>query len=217
MSYQAAIFDMDGLLLDTERVALHAFQQACDRLSLPFLKPVYLNIIGQNAKGIEETILAGYGCDLDYFTLRSVWMEYYHGVVEHQAIPIKEGVINLLEWLTAQQIPMTVATSSAQRSANIKLQLSGLNKYFDRITTGCEVSQGKPHPEIFLLAAERLNTAPQHCLGFEDSNNGVRAGVAAGLQMFQIPDLVTPDSDIIALGHTITPSLSNVLLQLRSA
>lgn len=217
MNYQAAIFDMDGLLLDTERVALQAFKQACEQLSLPFLKSVYLNIIGQNAKGIEQTIQAGYGDDLDYLTLRSVWMEYYHGVVEHQAIPIKEGVINLLEWLTAQQIPMTVATSSAQRSANIKLELSGLNKYFDTITTGCEVSQGKPHPEIFLLAANRLDTPPQYCLGFEDSNNGVRAGVAAGLQMFQIPDLVTPNQEIIALGHTIAPSMTNVLQQLQNA
>lgn len=216
MNYQAAIFDMDGLLLDTERVCLQAFEKACSTLSLPFLKTVYLGIIGQNAKGIEQTLQSGYGKGLDYHALRQVWMEYYHGVIEHQAIPIKEGVIELLEWLTSQHIPMTVATSSAQKTASIKLKLSGLDQYFKQITTGCEVSQGKPHPEIFLLAAKRLNIVPQYCLGFEDSNNGVRAGVAANLQMFQIPDLVTPDKDIIALGHTIAPSLSNVLQQLKA-
>ena len=97
MTYQAAIFDMDGLLLDTERVALSAFEKACQTLSVPFLKSVYLGIIGQNAQGIEKTIQDGYGPSLDYATLREAWMVNYHGVIDHQAIPVKEGVIDLLE------------------------------------------------------------------------------------------------------------------------
>lgn len=217
MNYQAAIFDMDGLLLDTERVCQQSFKKACEHLSLPFLESVYLGIIGQNAQGIEQTIRDGYGESLDYPALRKVWMHYYHGVVEHQPIPVKEGVLELLEWFKLHLIPMVVATSTDKKLANVKLELAGLKHYFTNVTTGCEVSQGKPHPEIYLLAAERLNIKPEACLGFEDSNNGVRSGVAAGLQMYQIPDLVEPTTDIVSLGHTIKPSLATVLSQLQYA
>ncbi|GEM79050.1 hypothetical protein VSU01S_12950 [Vibrio superstes NBRC 103154] len=138
-------------------------------------------------------------------------MNYYHEVTEHQAIPIKEGVIELLEWLKANQIPMAVATSTDLRLAKVKLQLAGLERYFDNVTCGCEVTHGKPDPEIYVLAASRLNVEPQYCLGFEDSNNGVRAGIVAHLQMIQIPDLVEPTDEIKALGHTILPSLKAVV------
>ncbi|CAM3970684.1 HAD family hydrolase [Vibrio neonatus] len=215
MTFKAVIFDMDGLLLDTERVCLQAFEKACHTLGIEFLEPEYLAIIGQNEQGIERTIRAGYPKDIDYPKLRKQWMQYYHAVSEHQAIPVKEGVVELLQWLKSKQIPMAVATSTDKRLAPIKLKLAGLYDYFDSLTCGCEVTCGKPDPEIYLLAAKRLNIDPMYCLGFEDSNNGVRAGVAANLQMVQIPDLVTPTDEVIALGHRILPSLNEVLRELK--
>jgi HAD superfamily hydrolase (TIGR01509 family) len=215
MNYQAAIFDMDGLLLDTERVCMQAFDDACEALSLPFLKNIYLGIIGCNAQGIKQVLCDGYGADLDYEPLRKEWMSRYHPIVEQQAIPVKEGVIDLLNWLQAQAIPIAVATSSHKELAITKLKLAGLFDYFDHLSSGCEVSEGKPSPEIFLLAASRLNISAQHCLAFEDSNNGVRSAIAAGMQVYQVPDLVKPDADIIALGHTVSDSLADVLTQLK--
>ncbi|MGV2986222.1 HAD family hydrolase [Vibrio sp. E150_011] len=215
MTFNAAIFDMDGLLLDTERVCMNAFEKACHTLSIEFLKPEYLAIIGQNAQGVERTIRAGYPADLDYPLLRKVWMEYYHDITHNHAIPIKEGVLELLDWLKANNIPMAVATSTDLSLAKIKLQLAGLDEYFDSLTCGCEVTHGKPDPEIYLLAASRLNIAPEYCLGFEDSNNGTRAGIAANLQMYQVPDLVSPTDEVIALGHEILPSMVDVLSHLK--
>ncbi|GAD80789.1 HAD family hydrolase [Vibrio ezurae] len=215
MTFKAVIFDMDGLLLDTERVCLQAFEKACHTLGIEFLEPEYLAIIGQNAQGIERTIRAGYPKNIDYPKLRKVWMHNYHSVSEHQAIPVKEGVIELLEWLKSKGIPMAVATSTDKRLAPIKLKFAGLYDYFESVTCGCEVTHGKPDPEIYVLAAKRLNIDPVYCLGFEDSNNGVRAGVAAQLQMVQIPDLVIPTKDVIALGHHIFPSLKDALYQLK--
>ncbi len=120
--------------------------------------------------------------------------------------------------VSEQKNTHAVATSTDQKLANVKLQLAGLSHYFTDITSGCEVTHGKPHPEIYLLAAKRLNIAPQECLGFEDSNNGVRSGVAAGgLQMFQIPDLVSPGPEIVSLEHAIEPSLTKVLHQLKKS
>ncbi|WP_028862697.1 HAD family hydrolase [Psychromonas aquimarina] len=217
MNYQAAVFDMDGLLLDTEKVCMQAFREACEFLSLPMLEDVYLGIIGSNAAGIEQVLRNGYGPELDYETLRHEWMKRYHPIVEHQAIPVKAGVIDLLTWLKSQSIPAAVATSTPRELAKTKLKLAGLLDYFEHLSTGCEVKNGKPDPEIFLLAAERLNVRPENCLAFEDSSNGVRSGVAAGMQVYQVPDLVKPCADVIALGHNISGSLSDVLTQLQAA
>ncbi|MDN2664529.1 HAD family phosphatase [Psychromonas sp. 14N.309.X.WAT.B.A12] len=211
MTYQAAIFDMDGLLLDTERVCMQAFEQACQQLSLPFVKSAYLKIIGRNAKGIEEAIMNHYAQYTEYAPLRKAWMDGYWPIVETQAIPVKEGVIALLEWFKSQSIPVAVATSTHQKLAATKLRLAGIEHYFEHISSGCEVTNGKPHPEIFLLAAQRLKVAPQACLAFEDSSNGVISALAAEMKVYQVPDLVVPDADIIALGHNIKTSLNDVL------
>lgn len=215
MPYQAAIFDMDGLLLDTERVCMQAFKDACQQLSIPFVQSEYVKIIGCNAKGIEIAIMSHYAQYIDYPTLRSKWMDGYWPIVENQAIPVKAGVIDLLEWLKSKDIPIAVATSTHKALAETKLKLSGLGGYFEHISSGCEVSFGKPHPEIYMLAAQRLNVAPQQCLAFEDSSNGVRSAIAAEMQVYQVPDLVIPDKDIIALGHNISASLEDVLQHLK--
>jgi beta-phosphoglucomutase-like phosphatase (HAD superfamily) len=215
MPYQAAIFDMDGLLLDTERLCMQAFQKACQKLSLPFVQSAYVKIIGCNEKGIEIAIMDHYAQYIDYPTLRKTWMEGYWPIVETQAIPIKPGVIELLEWFKSQNIPVSVATSTHQALAKTKLTLAGLASYFEHISSGCEVTNSKPHPEIFLLAAQRLKVSPQQCLVFEDSNNGVRAAIAANMQVYQIPDIVIPDQEIVNLGHQIEPSLIEVLAHLK--
>jgi len=215
MPYQAAIFDMDGLLLDTERVCMQAFEKACQQLSLPFVKSAYLKIIGRNAQGIEEAIMDHYAQYIDYAPLRKAWMDGYWPIVETQAIPVKDGVVALLDWFKAESIPVAVATSTHQKLARTKLKLAGLDHYFEHISSGCEVTNSKPHPEIFLLAAQRLNTAPQDCLAFEDSSNGVISALAAEMTVYQVPDLVIPDEQIIALGHSIKPSLNDVLDELK--
>ncbi len=215
MNYQAAIFDMDGLLLDTERVCMRVFQEACDVQKLPFYEEVYLSIIGRNAAGIETIFRKVYGKDLE--RLQHEWRVRYNAVVKHQAIPVKAGVVELLEWLREQGVPTAVATSTAKDVAKIKLELAGLSKYFNNLTTGCEVNNGKPDPEIYLLAATRLDVNPTKCLAFEDSNNGVRAAVAAKMSTYQIPDLVEPSDEVRKFGHSIVPSLHDVLSELKQA
>ncbi len=206
---------MDGLLLDTERVCMRIFKEACEAQNLPFFEEVYLTIIGRNAAGVEAIFRKTYGDDLD--RLHNEWRTRYNAVVKHQAIPVKDGVVELLEWLKEQGLPIAVATSTAKEVAQKKLELAGLSKYFDNLTTGCEVSHGKPDPEIYLLAASRLNVDPTKCIAFEDSNNGVRSAVAANMVTFQIPDLVEPCEEVRAFGHTIVPSLHHALAELKQA
>ncbi len=214
--YQAAIFDMDGLLLDTERVCMGIFKQACEAQNVPFIEELYLSIIGCNAKRIEQLFRQGYGPSVDYPALHNEWRQRYTAIVNHQAIPVKNGVISLLDWLKSNGIPMAVATSTQQDIALRKLELAGLSGYFDVLTTGCEVKNGKPNPEIYFLAAERLGVDPKSCLAFEDSNNGTYAAVAATMMTYQIPDLVAPTADVINLGHKILPSMVDVLIDLKA-
>jgi len=216
MNFDAAIFDMDGLLLDTERVCMKVFKQACVAQNVPFLEDVYLSIIGCNSAGIEQIIRNGYGAGLDYPALHNEWKKRYNAVVLHQAIPVKEGVIELLEWFKRHNIALAVATSTSKEVALVKLRLAKLDQYFSTITTGCEVKHGKPNPEIYLLAAKRLAVDPSRCLAFEDSNNGAKAAIAANTETYQVPDLVEPSDEVIALGHEIHPSLSHILQALKA-
>ncbi|GAK82682.1 hydrolase haloacid dehalogenase-like family [Vibrio ponticus] len=138
MNFKAAIFDMDGLLLDTERLCMRVFKQACETLGFPFHKDAYLNIIGRNAAGVEKILIQAYGDDLA--AIHQEWKRNYDAITHHQAIDVKEGVVELLEWLNTSNIPTVVATSTRRELAEIKLRLAGLDRYFDGLTCGCEVS-----------------------------------------------------------------------------
>jgi HAD superfamily hydrolase (TIGR01509 family) len=214
MNFQAAIFDMDGLLLDTERLCMRVFKQSCQNVQLPFYEDIYLSIIGRNSKGIDEILRSAYGEELD--KLHADWRVNYDAIVKHQPIPIKNGVTPLLKWLRANNIRTAVATSTQKDVALVKLKLAGLDSYFDNITCGCEVTQGKPDPEIYLLAAQRLSVKPQYCLAFEDSNNGVKSAIAAHMVTYQIPDLVKPSAEVKSLGVKIRNSLEDVLSELKN-
>ncbi|WP_026971720.1 HAD family hydrolase [Aliagarivorans marinus] len=204
----AAIFDMDGLLLDSERLCRSYFLDACSELQLNVPESVYLQIIGCNAQRIEQIFAEQLGPDFPYHPLRERWMALYQGHVHNRAVALREGVRELLELLAGLPIQLAVATSTAKELAENKLRLAGLRDYFSLITCGCEVAHSKPDPEIYLLAASRLGIAPEHCIAFEDSANGVRAAHAANMQVVQVPDLVMPDEPLLALQHRVIPSLN---------
>ena len=211
----AVLFDMDGLMLDSERVITdcHARAAAAGGHDLP--EDYWLQMVGTGDAVCRALLVDRLGeAAADAVLERSD--AYYMERVE-AGIPHRPGIIALLEWLRAHAVPRAVATSTRNPLAGHKLRQAGLAGYFEVVCTASDVAHPKPAPDVYLLAARRLGVEPARCLVLEDSPTGVRAALAAGMTPVQIPDLVAPDAATRALGHRIAPSLEAVLPLLQAA
>jgi HAD superfamily hydrolase (TIGR01509 family) len=208
--FAAVIFDMDGLLLDTERVALESFNEACASFGLPDHPDVFRQCVGVNGVRAREVIREGLGHAVAPEEFWTAWDRFYHAAHAREPIRVKAGAEALLEQLSAWQMPMGVATSTRVAQATRKLTETGLAGYFSAIVGGDQVERSKPHPDIYLRVAHLLAAPPSACLALEDSENGVRAAVAAGMTVVQVPDLQLPSDDLRSLGHIVLESLEQV-------
>ena len=215
MRIVATIFDMDGLLIDSERIALATFQMICDQHELGDQLPLYLQLLGTNNATTLKVLRTALPAPISPESFMDTWMTLY---VERTqlAVPLMNGVMELLDHLEAVSIPKSVATSTRTEHARSKLTNSGILHRFAHVTGGDQVDNGKPAPDIYLKAAQRLQVNPADCLALEDSPNGVKAALAAGMQVIQIPAIVQPDADTIALGHTVLNDLHEVIKHLQA-
>ncbi|HYG05528.1 MAG TPA: HAD family phosphatase [Stenotrophomonas sp.] len=212
---QAVIFDMDGLMLDSERAITRCLARAAEEQGQAIEDSYWLSMVGKGDAACR-TMLAERIGEAPAQALLARCHVLYDAVVE-AGVPLRPGIMELLDLLVARGIPRAVATSTRRPLALRKLEASGLLQRFDAICTSTDVAQPKPAPDIYLLAAQRLRVAPPHCLVLEDSPTGVRAALAAGMTPIQVPDLLAPDAEVRALGHRIVDSLADAqrLLELR--
>ena len=212
---KAVIFDMDGLLLDTERVALSTFVAACRKHDFEPDVNIYYKCIGTNDVRTKEILLEGYGRDFPYEAINELWRDLYHIETWEKPISPKAGALNLLQHLEQRGMRRVVVTSSHHSSALKKLANCKMLHYFDFVLGGDQVKQGKPHPEMYLTACARLGEEPAQCLALEDSDNGVRSATSAGLVVIQVPDLLSHSPEVKAFGHRIVRSLTEVETMMR--
>ncbi|WIJ25151.1 HAD family hydrolase [Devosia sp. RR2S18] len=207
--FQAVIFDMDGTILDTETVFRSIVFEVCADLGFEMSDLVHLSMVGSSHERTQQLLVEAYGVAFPYTLFdercRSIMRERMHAEV-----PVKTGARELLLELRERGVPTAIATSSRQPHAHTHLGTAGLFDMFETIVTRDDVVNPKPHPEPYLLAAERLGVDPIHCLALEDSYSGVRAAHAAGMQTVMVPDLVHPSEEIRALGIAIMESLDHV-------
>ena len=200
-----AIFDMDGLLFDTERLFQRVWHEFAVEAGYTLDDSFAGAMCGSSGKA-TEAVLRRYVPGVDPLPLMS---EVYHRVIELEkdGIPLKPGAVEILEGMKRRGFRTALASSSPMDMIQRNMEITGLSAYFDELVSGFEVRRGKPEPDIFLLAAERLGLPGRDCYVFEDSVNGIRAGHAAGCMAVMVPDLVQPTPEVRALCHGVYPDL----------
>jgi len=206
----AVIFDMDGLMLDTERLAPAAWSDAARAVGVEFDMTLLPSMVGRNFRDCNALIVERHGEAYPTAELMRAWHVAYDAIVARDGIGLKPGLVELLDWLEREDIDKAVATSTRRDRAQAKLAQTGLLHRFTALVGGDEIARGKPAPDIFLLAAERLSRPPQDCVVLEDSEPGVRAALAAGMTPIMVPDLHPPSPALLAIGPLVLASLELV-------
>ena len=206
---KAVIFDMDGVILDSERTLLDFWEILADELHLSGIRDVYISVCGTTHQATGDMMRQVYGED---FPFEEMDARVYRMRDEayQDGLPLKTGIRELLEFLKEHEIRIALATSTRRKRAAEQLEAVELLSYFDIFISGDMVTRSKPDPEIFNLAIEHLGISPDEAIIIEDSFNGVRAGQKTGAEVIMVPDLKQPDQEISQLYDHNFPSLLEV-------
>ena len=213
-SIKGAIFDMDGLLFNTEMVFDKAWQMTADDHHFKLDYNMQTELRGTSGK-VMMGIIKRYVPQEDTAALMKDLFDNAYILLQKE-VPMKPGVFEILEFFKEKGIKMAIASSSPQYMIENNLKVSGIDKYFDVIVNGKEVKIGKPNPDIFLLAAKRLGLEPETCFVFEDAINGVAAGYEAGCKTIMIPDLIRPTEKEKKTTFGIYSTLNEALQSIQS-
>ncbi len=210
----AVIFDMDGLLLDSERVCRDLLKQVCAAMGpepgYAMSDDLFASLIGVPEDGNRRQLAAVYGPDFDYDAMNAG----YHARREADfagGVPLKAGALAAVAAARALGLPTAVATSTLRRHAEPALAQAGIAPLLNALVPRDDAPRGKPFPDLYLEAARRIGVAPGDCLALEDSYNGVRAAHAAGVPVIMVPDLLAPTDEMRALAIAVMPDLFAVI------
>lgn len=207
-----AIFDMDGTMFDTERLRFQTLKQASlEMIGIEFSDSYLMACLGLSASSAHRLAQQEYAEDIPYSAIRKRADELELETVREFGVPIKKGLLQVLERLRKSGLRMAVATSSRRAIAEEYLINANVYKFFDVLVCGDEVEQGKPHPEIFIRAAKKINLKPNDCLMFEDSENGIRSAYDAGGICILLKDIKTPNQSMLSHANYYFESMYDCL------
>lgn len=209
-TFKAALFDMDGLLFDSERIGLIEMIAAGKEQGIHMEEEPVRATIGKTIEAAKQVYMDWYPA-LDYDALRISFTRRMQTLAAEGNMPLKDGVHELLEALKAKGIPMAVASSSDENTIRSYLEHAGILPYFSALVSGVDMPRSKPAPDIFLAAADRLGAIPEDCLVLEDSYNGVKAGRAAGCTVCMVPDILPYYDELKPYVDHLLPSLRHVI------
>lgn len=207
---KAVIFDMDGLIFDTEKLLVKYWCQAANEFGFPMEREHALGIRSLARKFAIPHLQGIFGEEFDYVKIRTRRMELMSAHLSENGLETKAGIHELLDYLKAHNIPAAIATATDYERTKDYLTRAGLFERFDKIVCATMVESGKPKPDIYIYAAQQLGFEPSECLALEDSPNGVRSASSAGCITVMVPDLTEPDEEISGLIYAKATSLSDV-------
>ena len=212
MDIKAVLFDMDGLMVDTESLATEAFIHSAKKQGYDMTKEETLSVLGFTTKSIYE-FWENYfkNSDVSGKQLVDDHYKYIENILFTTGPRKMPYIEELLKYLKESNYKVAVASSSNMNHIINNMEKTGLKKYIDEFASGAEVENGKPAPDIFLLAAERLGVKPENCLVLEDSKAGVIAGSSAGAKVIMVPDMFKPDEECKERTYRIVGNLGEVI------
>ena len=205
----AVVFDMDGLLVDTETVFRDVMMEVSRRRGVHLPLEVFLRMVGLQSVSSRLVAMDHFGPDFDYDSWMAETWELAHARMAVEVV-VKAGVVELLDYLEDAGIPRAVATSSGHPTVQRQLGPNGLLPRFQAVVAAGDYARGKPNPDPFLTAAARLGVDPTDCLALEDSHNGVRAAHAAGMMTVMVPDLLEATAEMRSLCVAVAETLHGV-------
>lgn len=187
------IFDMDGLMFDTEKLAIHTWIKAGKRVGIDITEEIVFESMGLDVHGAEQVFKKHLGEDFPYYMVRDLRLDYTQKYVEQNGVPVKKALYELLELLDEKSVAKAVATSTERERTEQLLQSAGVADRFEVVICGNDVSKGKPAPDIFLAVARELDYEPRECLVLEDSVNGIIAAFKANMMPVLVTDMKTSE------------------------
>lgn len=211
LDVDAVVFDMDGLLLNTEILANRGLHLAGAELGLDMPQWYCFQMIGVPADGCRRMLIERFGPDVPADRFFALAGQHLLSQIDRGLLELRPGVIRLLDYLDRERVPRAVATSSGATKTRHHLKAAGILDRFDTIVTRDDVARGKPYPDLFLRAARCLGVPAARCLALEDSHNGVRAAHAAAMPVIMIPDLLPPNAEMREKCHAVLDRVDAVL------
>lgn len=210
MKYKAVIFDMDGVIFDSERLVLEGWQEIAAKYGIEGIEEVLPRCLGVNAQATREIFREYYGQDFPYDTYKKEASALFHSRYGNGKLPLKPGVKELLSYLKENGYLVGLASSTRQAIVEQEIRDAGLMPYFDNLVCGDMLKRSKPEPDIYLKACENLDVEPRMAVAVEDSYNGIRSAKRAGMVPVMVPDMVQPDEEMRSLAHKICKDLFEV-------
>ena len=204
------IFDMDGVIFDTERMFLECVKPAAEKFGLVGIEDVAHECIGLTEVETKRLMRERFGEDAPLEAMDQEAVRIFQKRYQEEGLTVKEGAIELLEYLKAVGARIAIGSSTRHDIVEMELRGAGLLEYFDVLACGDMVEHSKPEPDVFLLAAEMLGAVSEKCIIIEDSFNGVIAARRAGATVFMVPDLLQPTEEIRAMADKVFKSLVEV-------
>lgn len=210
MDFQAVVFDMDGIIFDSEKLVIACWKEVAKKYGVPDIEAACQECLGVNATNTRQKFLNRYGQDFPYDTYKQEMSQLFHSRYDGGRLPMKTGVVELLTYLKEQGKKIGLASSTRKAVVEQDLKDARILSYFDVVIGGDMVTKSKPEPEIFLRACQELGVEPGEAFAIEDSYNGIRAAAAGKLRALMVPDLMPPTQEMQELAEQILDTLLDV-------